>query len=139
MALIKIRDSVSGDMRRRAAAVSDKRPLLEAMGQAVKALGIQAFTDPSKRAEYWAPRKDNKPHPLLQKSTMLRKSIRVTGIYKDSVVIGSDRPYAAIHQLGGKRIPARPYLPFHASGQMTALGRQRTDRALAAVMRARGW
>ena len=139
MALIKIRDTVSGDLRRRISAAGDKRPLLEAMGQAIKALGIQAFTDPSKRPDYWVPRKDNKPHALLQKSTMLRKSIRVTGIMKDSVVVGSDRPYAAIHQLGGKHIPARPYLPFHASGQMTSLGRQRTERAITAAMRARGW
>jgi phage gpG-like protein len=138
MALIKIRDGISPDLARRAGAVSDKRPLLEAMGQAVKSLAVQAFTDPAKRAQAWAPRQDDAPHALLQKKTILRKSIRVISVTGDSVTIGSDRPYAAIHQLGGDAIPARPYLPFYKSGQITALGRQRTERALVAALRVRG-
>lgn len=138
MALIKIRDGISPDLRARAKAAGDRRPLLAAMGQAVKSLGVQAFTDPAKRAQAWAPRKDKLPHALLQKSTLLRKSVRVLGFTSETVTIGSDRPYAAIHQLGGEHIPARPYLPFYKSGQMTALGRQRTERALVAALRSRG-
>jgi hypothetical protein len=72
MALIKIRDTLSPDLIRRAKAAREKRPLLEAMGQSVKSLAVQAFTDPAKRAQAWEPRKDKKPHALLQKSTMLR-------------------------------------------------------------------
>lgn len=138
MALIKIRDGITPDLLRRAKATGDRRPLLGAMGQAVKSLGVQAFTDPAKRAQAWAPRQDNKPHALLQKSTMLRKSIRVISISGDTVIIGSDRPYAATQQLGRGGIPARPYLPFYASGQLTPLGRQRVERALAAALRVRG-
>lgn len=139
MALILIRDSISPDLRRRAAQASDKRPLLMAMGQAMKAMGIQAFTDASKRPSYWAPRKDKKTHALLQKSTMLRKSIRVVDVSGSRVVIGSDRPYAATHQLGRDGIPARPFLPFYRSGELTALGRVRVERALVAALRSRGW
>lgn len=138
MSLIVIKDSISPDLRMRGQATSDKRSLLAAMGQAVKSLGIQAFTDAAKRPTQWMPRLDDKPHALLQKSTMLRKSIRVTGLSNSVVTIGSDRPYAAIHQLGGKHIPARPYLPFYQDGRMTSLGRQRVDRALAAALRVRG-
>ncbi len=140
MSLIKIQDGITPDLRRRAQAAGDKRPLLAAMGQAVKALGIQAFTDPALRAATWAPRKKEPKdgHAILQKSTMLRKSIRVIEVTNDRVIIGSDRPYAAIHQLGGKHIPARPYLPFYASGQMTGLGKQRVERALGAALRVRG-
>lgn len=138
MALIEIRNEISPDLHRRAAAAANKRPLLAAMGQAVKALGIQAFTDPGLRPAYWPPRQDTLPHALLQKSTMLRKSIRVITISGDTVIMGSDRPYAARQQLGGGGIPARPYLPFYRTGQMTPLGRQRTDRALLAALRARG-
>lgn len=138
MALIKLRDAISPDLRRRAAAVADKRPLLMAMGQAVKSLGVQAFTDPAKRAQAWAPRQDDKPHALLQKSTMMRKSVRVIGTTANQVIVGSDRPYAATQQLGRNGIPPRPFLPFYRSGQMTALGRQRTDRALRAALRSRG-
>ena len=138
MALIKIKDTLTPDLARRAGAAADKRPLLEAMGQAVKSLGIQAFTDPAKRAQAWAPRQDDEPHALLQKKTLLRKSIRVLGVTNSQVTIGSDRPYAATHQLGRDAIPARPFLPFYQSGQMTPLGRQRTERALAAALRVRG-
>jgi phage gpG-like protein len=138
MALIKIRDTLSPDLIRRAKAVREKRPLLEAMGQSVKSLAVQAFTDPAKRAQAWQPRKDKKPHALLQKSTMLRKSIRVIGFTSHSVLIGSDRPYAAIQQLGGEHIPARPFLPFYASGQITPLGRVRVERALKSALRLRG-
>jgi phage gpG-like protein len=141
MALIRLNDGISPDLRRRAAVVRDKRPLLEAMGQSIKSLGVQAFTDPAKRAQAWAPRQDDLPHALLQKSTMLRKSLRVLGFGRDSVQIGSDRPYATTHQLGDpdRNIPARPYLPFYKNGQMTQLGRQRSERALLAALRSRGF
>lgn len=138
MSLVKIRDGISPDLRRRAAAASVTRPHLLAMGQAVKSLGVQAFTDGSKRAMAWAPRQDDKPHRLLQLSTMLRKSLRVTRLTTREVGVGSDRPYAAIHQLGGDDMPARPYLPFYPNGQMTQLGKQRVERALAASLRVRG-
>lgn len=140
MSLIKIRDGISPDLRRRASVASDRRPLLAAMGQAVKSTGIQAFTDPAKRAQAWVPRMDKKTHALLQKSTLLRKSIRVVAMTHDTVIVGSDRPYAAVHQLGSSKlnIPARPFLPFYQTGQMTALGRQRVERALVAALRTRG-
>lgn len=69
---------------------------------------------------------------------MLRKSIRVVELTNSRVVIGSDRPYAATHQLGRDHIPARPFLPFYKSGQMTSLGRQTAERALVAALRVRG-
>lgn len=142
MGLFRIKDGISPDLRRRARAAANTRPLLGAMGQAVKAVGIQAFSDPAKRAQYWRPRKKEPEdgHALLQDSTLLRKSIRVVAITKDSVIIGSDRPYAATHQLGSDKlnIPARPFLPFYQSGQLTPLGRQRVERALLAALRSRG-
>lgn len=138
MSLILIKDGISPDLQKRARAAGDKKPLLLAMGQSIKALGIQAFTDSTKRPEYWAPRKDDLPHALLQKSTMLRKSLRGDVIQGDSVIISSDRPYAATHQLGRDHIPARPFLPFYKSGQMTSLGRQQAERALIAALRVRG-
>lgn len=138
MSLIKIKDTISPDLARRARAAGDKAPHLRAMGQAVKALGIQAFSDASKRPQAWAPRKDAKPHSLLQLTTSLRKSIRVISYSSKEVLIGSDKPYAAIHQLGGDDIPARPYLPFYQSGQLTGLGRERVERALRSSLRSRG-
>lgn len=37
------------------------------MGQAVKAMGGQAFIQPGLRVRAWAQRKDDKPHALFQK------------------------------------------------------------------------
>lgn len=138
MSLILIRDGISPDLQARAAATRDRRPLLAAMGHAVISLGKQAFTDPAKRAAAWAPRADSEPHPLLQKSTQLRKSIRQLALSNSQVTLGSDRPYAAAQQFGTKDIPARPYLPFHQGGQITALGRQQVERGLRAALRSRG-
>ena len=56
------------------------------------------------------------PGQILQVEGMLASSVN-TYYDNDSAVIGSNLPYAAIHQLGGKagknksaNIPARPYL-----------------------------
>ena len=138
MSLIKIKDTLTPDLRKRAAAAADKRPLLLAMGTAVVGLGKDAFTDAQKRPAYWAPRKDDKPHPLLLESGTLEASLRGDRIQGDSVIISSDRPYAATHQLGRDHIPARPFLPFYKSGLMTSLGRQQAERALTSALRVRG-
>ena len=180
MALIKIKDTLTPDIRKRAHAAADKKSLLQVMGQAVITLGVQAFTDPAKRSVAWVKRKDDLPHALLQKKTLLRKSIREIAITDESVTIGSDRPYAAIHQFGGKinmparktinyfekddkngkkkfskkgkadhaqkndvgpyvvTIPARPYLPFNAKGEMTQSGKNRVMNVLKAALKARG-
>lgn len=62
---------------------------------------------------------------ILQDSGDLRNSVQA--YYPDpvSVIIGSDKTYAAIHQFGGKagrnrkvRIPARPYIPVDADGNL---------------------
>lgn len=138
MSLIQIRDTITPDLRRRAEAAGDKRPLLLAMGTAVKSLGQQAFSDAAKRPTTWAPRKDQKKtHPLLLESGTLETSLRVE-VESSRVIIESDRPYAAIHQLGGEHIPARPYLPFYQSGGLTELGRRRVENALKGALRVRG-
>lgn len=61
---------------------------------------------------------------ILQDTGNLAGSIN-TAYGRDFAVIGSNLPYAAIHQLGGEagrgkkvRIPARPYLPATAEGAL---------------------
>lgn len=61
-------------------------------------------------------KKDKWPGQILQVEGQLAASIN-TQYDENSAVIGSNEPYAAIHQLGGKAgknkkvsIPARPYL-----------------------------
>jgi phage virion morphogenesis protein len=142
MSLRKIQDTITPDLKRKARALSPagRKKALEAMGMAVVSMGMQAFTQAGLRAAAWAPRKDSLPHALLQKSTTLRKSL-VSRADATRATIRSDRPYAAVHQLGGsakQNIPARPYLPFDKGGRLTALGSQRVGNALRATLRASG-
>lgn len=139
MKLIQLRDTLTPDLRRKALAVKNRKPLLQAMGQSVKSLAIRAFTDSALRPSTWAPRKvePKDGHLLLQQSTLLRKSINVTSTTNERVVIGSDRPYAAAHQLGSttNNLPARPFLPFTADGALTPRGATNVTAALKAALK----
>ena len=88
-----------------------KRRALAAIGTAVASRAQLAFRTASLRPAPWAPRKPSKRddgHPLLIRSGNLRQSItwRLNG--SDSVVVGAPVKYAGYHQLGTKRMPARP-------------------------------
>lgn len=140
-------DNISPDMAARVALTQNKARIHAAMGEAIKTLAKRAFNSPDLRAATWPAKTDNTP-ATLRKSGTLAKHIRATAT-ASSVSIGSDRHYAAIHQLGGKtsphiirpktkqalktpygvfkkikhpgsKIPARPFLPFTAMGQPTA-------------------
>lgn len=56
--------------------------------------------------EKWAPRKGkgkkNKGRAILVKTGRLRRSIRAVNITEGQIVIGTDVPYAKIHNEGGK-------------------------------------
>lgn len=137
--MILLRDTISPDIRRRAAAVGNKRPLLLAMGTAAVSLGKQSFSNASVRPAAWPARKDpDKTHPLLLLSGNLEASLRGDRIQGDTVYLDSNTPYAATHQLGRDDIPARPFLPVLASGQISPLGRTKVERALVAALRVRG-
>lgn len=93
---------------------------LKAIGQAVASRATLAFRTSSMRPSPWAPRKASKRddgHPLLIRSGALRQSIRWRMDGDSAVVVGSDRKYAPYHQLGTKRMPARPFFPFDRSGR----------------------
>jgi phage gpG-like protein len=89
--LIKIKDTLTPDLRKRARAAANKRPLLQAMGTAIQSLGQQAFTDAAKRPAAWAPRKDPKNTlPLLMGDPpVLERSLR-TKVEASRVVLWSD-------------------------------------------------
>lgn len=119
---------------------------MEAVGHALVSLTRRAFDDASLRPATWPARggQDSGGHALLKKSGTLQRSIRVTTHTANSVSVGSDRVYAAIHQFGGTihakagpnltfkigdrwiskpsvTIPARPFFPLtSSSGQLTS-------------------
>jgi len=93
---------------------------LKVVGNVVKNHTTEAFRDASLRPSPWAPRKDRKAtHPLLIKSGTLQKKIhwRLNG--SGAVVIGSPMKYAPYHQLGTKKMPARPFFPVDKAGRLT--------------------
>jgi len=140
-------DTLTQDLTARLRAVKDKTGIHRAMGMAVVSITKRAFNTASLRPSAWANKKDGTPSRLRDTGT-LAKSPRVASATNGGVVVGSDRHYAAIHQLGGKTpphvirpvrkkalktpfgprkkvnhpgsdIPARPYFPFDATGRPT--------------------
>lgn len=93
---------------------------LNDIGQHVASDATEAFRTASLRPSPWAPRKDKKAtHPLLIKSGSLRQSIRWRLSGPDTVVVGSPMKYAPYHQLGTKKMPARPFFPVDKAGRLT--------------------
>ena len=93
---------------------------LKDIGQHVASDATEAFRTASLRPSPWAPRKDKKAtHPLLIKSGNLRQSIRWRLSGPDTVVVGSPMKYAPYHQLGTKKMPARPFFPVDKAGRLT--------------------
>jgi len=103
-----------------AAMARAKLRALKDIGQHVASDATLAFRTASLRPSPWAPRKDTKAtHPLLIKSGSLRQSIRWRLDGTDAVVIGSPMKYAPYHQLGTKKMPARPFFPVDKAGRLT--------------------
>lgn len=97
-----------------------QRNALKVIGNVVKNHTTEAFRDPSYRPSPWAPRKDTKAkHPLLIRSGDLRDNFRAVVTGPDTVVVGTKVKYAGYHQHGTKNMPARPFFPIDADGQLT--------------------
>jgi len=113
------RDEVTPDLKRRIRALRNRRPVLLAMGMALVSLGKRAFSNPTLRPTAWAARKRPKPHPLLVKSSQLRRGIHVGRVTNETVAVGSPMIYAGVHQFGSRKktgrgggIPPRPFMPI---------------------------
>ncbi len=106
------------------------------IGQAVSSRAQQAFRTSAFRPSPWAPRTaQTAKHPLLIRSGNLRQSITWRFNGNDSVVVGSPVQYAIYHQMGTKRMPARPFLPFDEYGQLTPEMKRKIDRNVARIFK----
>jgi len=114
---LTVTDNLSPGLARAAAKCRNTRPVMEAMGSEFCSITKRAFTNPQLRPLPWANKRDGTP-ATLRKSGALWQSIRITDLTQTSVTGGSDRPYAAIHQLGGDKMPMRPYFPI-LNGKLT--------------------
>jgi phage gpG-like protein len=98
---LQIRDTISPALAKLDAGLKDPRPVLQAMGTELVSITVRAFRDAALRAMPWPPKKDGTA-ARLYKSGALKQSIRITEVTINTVTVGTDRPYAAIHQLGGQ-------------------------------------
>ena len=161
-------DTLTPSLRNGQAAAHDMRPVWLAALTQIVSITKRSFTDSSMRTTSWAPRsgvaakegarvyknqhgtfsaRDSRSSgsaggevKLILKGTLL-SSIRVVEVSADGGSVGSDRVYAAIHQLGGiirpknatslvftiggikihakkVTIPARPFFPFTPDGRL---------------------
>ncbi len=152
-------DTITPDLRRKLGRVSNAQPILRAAGTELVSITKRSFRDPSLRPRAWPAKSTGEQSNLIQKG-MLVSSIRITALDAKSVTVGSDRKYAAIHQLGGVikakgkalvftiggkkifakqvKIPPRPFFPFTPAGELTPgaakkvglVIKKATDRAL---------
>ena len=134
---LRIRNTLGPALALRLRALDARQPILVAVGAALVALTQRAFSDSALRPAPWPPRKSLcHPHPLLRDSGALYGSIRVLQATNESVSVGSDLPYAAVHQFGSARrtgrgggIPARPFFPYDRGGNLTSSASQRVRAA----------
>ncbi len=154
---IQIKDTLSPHLAAMARRFRDRKPILEAMGASLVATTARSFREANLRAAPWPPKRDGSP-ATLYKNGPLKQSIRITSVSNDSVTVGSDRKYAAIHQLGGVirpksakvlrfisggqvffrkkvTIPARPFFPF-IGNRMTDFAQRRIEAAVKAKVAA---
>lgn len=133
------KDTLTPDLRKKLKAVSNRQPALRAGGEVLVQMAKRSFDEPALRAAPWAPLKPStikqkaragKSSGLLKSSGTLWRSLRVIGVDATSVRIGSDRPYAAYHQLGTRHIPARPFFPVTSQGKLTPAAKVRVERAI---------
>jgi phage gpG-like protein len=90
----------------------NKAKLLSGIGELIVSEALQNFKDEAFEGQKWKPRKDGssagertRRRNLLVQSGKLRRSIRVVKVSKNSVTVGSDVPYAKIHNEGGVTHP----------------------------------
>jgi phage gpG-like protein len=135
---VSIEDQVSPLLQRLRAKMSDFTPAMRSVGVGLAALTLRAFDDPSLRPSAWPAKKDQST-ATLRKTGLLWRSPRVIAATNNSVAIGSDRPYAAIHQLGGVKrpMPARPFFPVQPDGTPTDPARKTIRDVLVAYLNLR--
>jgi phage gpG-like protein len=133
------RDTITPALLKRLRAAQNPRPVLQAAGLVVEARAKRAFDEPALRPASWralkaatlrAKARKNLSTAILKANGVLWRSIRITTLTNTIVRIGSDRFYAKFHQLGTKRMPARPFLPFTAQGRLVPDARRRVESAM---------
>lgn len=104
MKVVILKDTLSPELANLISKAKHRVALLSAIGQRAVGYARDAFTDTSKRPSPW-PAKTDGEAATLRYTGALQQSPRLISFDNDTVTVGSDRPYAAIHQLGGTTKP----------------------------------
>ncbi len=136
---IRGRDTISPSLMRALRTGGNARPVLQAAGLVIEARAKRAFDEPGLRPAAWAALKPstlrakaakNLSSQILRANGTLWRSIRITELLATRVTVGTDRFYAKFHQLGTKRMPARPFFPFLADGRLVPAAKARVELAM---------
>jgi len=153
------RDDLSPTLSALARAARNPEPVLRAMGTTFKSITEGAFNSvgAAYRPLPWKAKRDGSPSILQSRHPTMSKAFHMT-VGPKSVTVSNPMPYAGIHQFGGKTkahrivpkfkkalsfggrvygavnhpgstIPARPFFPVDASGQMTPKAEQLVQQA----------
>lgn len=128
---IRVRsNTVSPSLARELKKVRDKTYLHRAMSDALAETTKGAFNNSALRPTPWPDKADGST-ATLRLDNLLARSPRTSSATPRKAILGSDRPYASVHQHGSKRknIPARRYFPFIGK-KPTALAIKRGQEAL---------
>lgn len=101
---LSLTDTITPGLRAKIRAVKNAKPIVEALGLGLLSMTQDSFNNPSKRAAPWPNKIDGSP-ARLRKSQALFKAWHVGQATNKSVTVENDRPYAAIHQFGGRTKP----------------------------------
>jgi phage gpG-like protein len=117
---VRTQDSLTPNLIRRLNLAANPGKAVEAGLEVIAQIAKRAFNTPSLRPSPWANKADGTP-ATLRLHQVLARSPRVIMSSKNEGTVGSDRHYAAIHQLGG-RTPAHVIRPKTAKALRFVIG-----------------
>ena len=103
---VQTRDLISPRVAQLTAQLRNTQPLMLSIGEQVVSLTKRAFRDSSLRPAPWPAKRDGSAATLYKRGP-LQESITVGSASATTVSVQSDRPYASIHQFGGRTRPHR--------------------------------
>ncbi len=104
MITIRSTDGITPSLMAKIAAAQNAAPAMAKVGEVLKNIAKRAFNNPELRPTPWPNKRDGSV-ATLRLNQVLARSPEAHNVTNTSVQVGSDRPYAAIHQLGGRTGP----------------------------------
>lgn len=137
---INVRDLISPKLIKLASDATMKKAL-EAGGTVLARAARLSWPEPARRPEPWAPLAAStvkrKGHDkLLYDTGKLRDSITLGDVTDTRATVGTDAPYSIFHQLGTKKMSARPFIPVDSRGALELTAEVDIRRAMEGVIEA---